>query len=88
MEGGRVDRLLCAVAADQDAQQQIQLPLVLLVASRGAAGEHRVAVGEDEGRAERGARAAAWFEAGGRFLVQPRHLQTGAEAEAEPWDGR
>ena len=40
----RVDRLLQRLAADQVAQQEEQLPLVLLVAAGRAAGQHRLAV--------------------------------------------
>ena len=85
---GRIDRLLRRVAADEHAQKRRQLPLVLLVAAGRAE--------RDDSALRRAARgwASAWCAAALRgagpkgCLVEPRHLQAGAEAEPELGDRR
>ena len=88
VEGRRVDGLLQAHPADDVAQQEQRLPLVLLVAAGRPAGEHRHAVAQHQRRRQRRARAGARLERGGQSLVEPEHLGPAAEAEAELRDGR
>ena len=76
------------VSADDRPQQVEQLPLVLLVAAGGAEGGDRApsrstSVGVSVVRGRRPGRSAD-----GEALVEPGHLQPGAEAEAELGDGR
>ncbi len=61
----------------------MQLPLVLLVAAGRAEGHDGHAVAQGDGRGEGGARAAAGRQRVRQALLQPGHLQPGAQREAE-----
>ena len=88
VERWRVDGLLEGLAADEVAQQERQLPLVLLVAAGGAAGQHGLPVAVHHRRAQRGTRSPARCERRGETFLQPEHLQAGAQREAQLRDRR
>src|ERR1041385_8289458 len=62
VEGGRVDGGLKVHAEVDDVQEELERPLVLLVAAGGAEGHVRLAAAHGERRGERGARALAGGE--------------------------
>src|SRR5690606_36905569 len=71
-----------------DGEEEVQLPLVLLVPAGRAEGEDGPAVAQGDARAERGPGAAAGGEGVRQALLQPGHLQPGAEREAQFGDDR
>ena len=78
MEHRGVDGLLKAHAVMDAAEEQQELPLVLLVAAGAAADERGPAVIEGERRGERGARALAGRELIGMARRHNERLQTAA----------
>ena len=86
VELGRVDRLLQVQAESDVADEDVQRPLLLLVAAGRSPGEIGLAVAEGEPRAERRARAGARPERGGEALLEPEHLRARAERPAERGD--
>src|SRR3546814_7759293 len=71
-----------------EAEEEGKLPLVLLVAARGAESEGRAPLEEREAGRQRGARALAGLQGSGQALGQPEHLAARIELEAERRDGR
>jgi len=86
--GRGVDGLLQGLTADQMPQEEEELPLVLLVASRRATGQHRLTVTVHHRGGKRRTRAAPWHEGGSEPLLEPEHLHAAAEREPELGDGR
>lgn len=69
--------------APGDLQEEVQLPLVLLVAAGRAERQHRNPVAQGDRGGEGGAGAAAGGEGVRQAVLQPGHLQPGAEREAQ-----
>ena len=69
--------------AQRDGEEEVQLPLVLLVAAGRAERHDRHAVAQGERGGEGGAGAAARGQGVRQALVQPGHLEPGAEREAQ-----
>ena len=88
VEQRQVDRLLQVEAVMDAAQEQAELPLLLLVAARRAEGEAGLAVLEGDRGRQRRARALAGRERGGQAFFQPEHLGAGIQREAEFRDDR
>src|SRR5258708_25828046 len=83
---GSVDGRLQVTVEDGVRQEELQRPLVLLVAPRSAKGQPRLAVAQRERRAECRARSLSAFEVVWVSWVQVQHLGARAEAEAEARD--
>ena len=86
--GRRVDRLLQVHPAAQVTQQEEQLPLVLLVATRRPTGHHRLTVAQHQRRRQRGPRSLARRQRGRQPVLEPEHLRPAAQAEPELRDRR
>src|SRR5919109_5292921 len=69
-------------------QEELERPLVLLVATRRAEGEHRLAVAQRERGTQRRPRALAALEAVRMRRVEGEPLRARAQAEAEAGDDR
>src|SRR4051812_3062028 len=67
----RVDRLLQVHAGMDVAQEELRVPLVLLVAAGRTPGHVRLAVAQRHGRRQRRARTLAWNERGRMILLEP-----------------
>src|SRR5262249_23570968 len=70
------------------AEEDVERPLVLLVASGSAAREPLPAAAGGDRRRERRARALTWRERVRQAVLEPEHLRAGAEAEPERRDDR
>ena len=86
VERRRVDRLLEVAPEHGVLEEQLQRPLVLLVAARGAERQARAVLVQRERRRERRARPAAGRERAREAVDEPEHLRARAEAEAEARD--
>src|SRR5256885_8360101 len=84
VEAGRVDRLLQIEPAVDMTEEEVQRPLVLLVAARRPERDVRLAAAERERRRERRPRALARLERGPQAFLEPEHLRTPPEGQAEP----
>src|SRR5882724_1407176 len=78
-----VDRFLQIELGVDVPQEKLRGPLILLIAAGRTPGEIRLAVAQCHGWAKRGARALAGRECRGMIFLEPEHLRTTAEAEAE-----
>src|SRR4051794_28835216 len=83
VEARRVDRLLQIQAAVDMPEEEVERPLVLLVAAGRAEREVWVAAAECKRRRERRARALAGLERVRQPLLEPEHLRARAQREAE-----
>ena len=88
MEVGRVDRLLQVQPAVDVPQEDVQRPLLLLVAAGSAVREPRLAAAQHEPGRERRARSRARLERRRQTLLEPEHLRARAERPAERRDHR
>src|SRR3546814_19032491 len=88
VEQRQVDGFLQVQPVMHEAEEEGKLPLVLLVAARGAESEGRAPLEEREAGRQRGARALAGLQGSGQALGQPEHLSARIELEAERRDGR
>ncbi len=84
--GGRVERFLHVHTEIDDVQEELQRPLVLLVAAGRAKGQPRLAVAQCQRRREGRARALARDQRVRMTLVQVKHLAARAEREAQALD--
>src|SRR6266516_5699688 len=82
----RVDRGLEVEAVVDVAEEDVQRPLVLLVAPGRAESQRRLAVAGGNRRRERGARSLAGLERVRQALLEPEHLRSRAEGKAERRD--
>ena len=83
VEARRVDRRLQVVAEDDVTQEDVQRPLVLLIAAGRSEREVREAVAERERGRERRPRPLAGRERGRQAVLEPEHLRARAERPAE-----
>jgi len=82
----RVDCGLEVEAVVEVGEEDMQRPLVLLVAARRAERQPGFAAAQGERRAERRARSLPTFKAVRVIRVQVEHLRSGTQAEAETHD--
>src|SRR5438477_1457676 len=88
VEVRRVDRLLQVQPAIDVLEEDVQGPLVLVVAAGRAEGEVGVAAAKGERRRQRGARPFAGLERVRQAVLEPEHLRARPEREAELGDDR
>ena len=88
VEVGRVDRLLQVQPAIDVVEEDVQRPLLLLVAAGRAVREPRLAAAQHEPRRERRPRPRARHERRREPLLEPEHLRARAERPAERRDRR
>src|SRR3954452_1029968 len=89
VDARRVDRLLQVQSAVDMPEEEVERPLVLLVAAGRAEREIWIAAAECERRRKRRARALAGLERVRQSLFEPEHLRARAQREAElRHDGR
>src|SRR5258707_14014844 len=86
VEHGRIDRRLKVMAESGMRQEELQRPLILLVATRGAEGDPRLAVAQSHGWAESRPWSLAALNVVWVVGIEVEHLWPGAEAEAETLD--
>src|SRR5260370_6359887 len=86
VEHGRIDRRLKVMAESGMRQEELQRPLILLVATRGAEGDPRLAVAQSHGWAESRPWSLAALNVVWMVSIEVEHLCPGAEAEAETLD--
>src|SRR6185437_17168389 len=82
----RVDRGLEIEVLVDMAEEDVERPLVLLVASGGAEGQARRSVAAGDGGRQRRPRPLAGLERVRQALLEPEHLRARAETEAEGRD--
>src|ERR1700724_3843639 len=83
MPSRRVDRFLQVQPGMNMPQEELRVPLILLIAARRTPRQVWLTVAQRHGRAERGARAFARRQGRGMIFLEPEHLRAAAEAEAE-----
>ena len=88
VEVRRVDRLLQVQPPVDVVEEDVQSPLLLLVAAGRAVREPRLAVAQDEPRRQRRARPRARDERRREALLEPEHLRARPERPAECGDRR
>src|SRR3546814_19355608 len=87
VEQRQVDGFLQVQPVMHEAEEEGKLPLVLLVAARGAESEGRAPLEEREAGRTRGSRALAGLQGSGQALGQPDHLAERIELEDKHRDG-
>src|SRR5438132_7878782 len=88
VEHGRVDGGLKVMPKNSVSEEELERPLVLVVAPGCAEREARFTVAKGERRAERRPRPLAALQVIGMLRVEVEHLGARAQAEAEAWDHR
>src|SRR5579864_955428 len=83
VEHGSVDRFLQPQPEGGVGEEEIERPLVLLIAARSPEGQIRLALAESEAGAERGPGPLAGFQRVGMPRAQVELLGAAAETEAE-----
>src|SRR5712691_9569784 len=86
VEHGRIDRRLKVMAESGMRKEELQRPLILLVATRGAEGDPRLAVAQSHGWAESRPWSLTALDVVWVVGIEVEHLCPGAEAEAETLD--
>src|SRR5712692_8182000 len=86
VEHRRINRSLKAMAKHPVRKEELQRPLILLVATRGAEGDPRLAVAQGHGWAESRPWSLAALDVVWVVSIEVEHLCPGAEAEAETLD--
>ena len=84
----RVERLLHVHAEVDHVQEELERPLVLLIAAGRAKGQPRLPVAQRQRRGEGRAWSLAWNQRVGVALVQVEHLAARPEWETETFDNR
>src|SRR5216684_166634 len=88
VEHGRVDGGLKIKAENDVRQEELERPLILLIAPGSAERDPRLALTQREGRAEGSARTLAALDAVGVVRIEVEHLRSRAEAKTQAVDDR
>src|SRR5712691_6057753 len=86
VEHRRIDRRLKVMAEHRVGKEELQRPLILLVATRRAEGDPRLAIAQGKGWAESRPWSLAALNVVWVVRIEVEHLRPGAEAEPETLD--